>query len=186
MPRVLLLSCLLACGLTLVTSGVCPSRSQAGVTLEGDTCRKVFDNPRAEQINCRTGFKLDAVTRGRLESSTFGFVTDLSCAADLNAVRSEVIGRIHAGGDVALPQQEVHCRIFSGSDPVNVRFHLAPVVRIDQKTRRAVDARLGVRDVTGIPEPLATAVAQFLNGEPTLRKSLIAAANEILPNLPRR
>ncbi|EFL51632.1 conserved hypothetical protein [Solidesulfovibrio fructosivorans JJ]] len=156
----------------------------AGVTLEGDTCRQVFDNPRAEKINCRTGFRLDPATRGKLESSTFGFLTDLTCAANLTATRSEVVARVHAGGDVALPQQEIRCRLYSGSDPVNVRFHLAPVVRIDKKSRRAVDARLGVRDVTGIPEPLATAVAQFLNSEPTLRKSLIAAANQIIPNLP--
>ncbi|MFU2209831.1 hypothetical protein [Solidesulfovibrio sp. C21] len=160
--------------------------AMAGVTLEGDTCQKVFDNPRAEHINCRTGFRLDAATRGKLESSTFGFLTDLTCAADLTATRSSVIARVHAGGDVALPQQEVRCRLYSGSEPVNVRFHLAPMVRIDKKSRRAVDARLGVRDVTGIPEPLATAVAQFLNSEPTLRNSLIAAANQIIPNLPGR
>ncbi|MEA4858133.1 hypothetical protein [Solidesulfovibrio sp.] len=160
--------------------------ARAGVTLEGDTCRQVFDNPRAEHIACRTGFRLDEATRARLESSSFGLLSDLSCAADLTASRSDVLGRVHAGGDVALPQQEVRCRLSAGGDPVNVRFHLAPVVRVDRKTRRAVDARLGVRDLTGIPEPLATAVAEFLNNEPTLRKSLVAAANEILPNLPGR
>lgn len=159
---------------------------RAGVTLEGDTCRQVFDNPRAEQIACRTGFRLDAATRAKLESTSFGLISDLSCAAQLTANRTDVISRVHAGGDVALPQQEVRCKVYSGSDPVNVRFHLAPVVRIDKKSKRAVDARLGVRDLTGIPEPLATAVAEFLNAEPTLRKSLVAAANEILPNLPRK
>ena len=159
---------------------------RAGVTLEGDTCRQVFDNPRAEHIACSTGFRLDDATRARLESSSFGLVSDISCAADLTADRSEVISRVHAGGDVALPQQEVRCKLVSGGDPLPVRFHLAPVVRIDKKTKRAVDARLGIRDLTGIPEPLATAVAEFLNAEPTLRKSLIQAANEIIPNLPRR
>ncbi len=159
---------------------------RAGVTLDGDTCRQVFDNPRAEHIACRTGFRLDAATRARLESSSFGLVSDISCAADLTADRSEVISRVHAGGDVALPQQEVRCKLVSGGDPLPVRFHLAPVVRIDKKTKRAVDARLGIRDLTGIPEPLATAVAEFLNAEPTLRKSLVQAANEILPNLPPR
>lgn len=181
MPRPILCRVL---SLLLTLSAASPAL--AGVTLEGDTCRQVFDNPRAERINCRTGFRLDATTRDKLASYTFGFVTDLSCAAELSAVRSEVVGRVHAGGDVALPQQEVRCRLFSGGDPVNVQFHLAPVVRIDKKTSRAVDARLGVRDVTGIPEPLASAVAQFLNAEPGLRKSLLAAANEILPNLPKR
>lgn len=159
---------------------------RAGVTLEGDTCRQVFDNPRVEHIDCRTGFRLDQASRGRLESYSFGLVSDLRCAADLTANRSEVIGRVRAGGDVALPQQEVRCQLLSDGDPVTVRFHLAPVVRIDRKSRRAVDARLGIRDVTGIPEPLATAVAQFLNAEPTLRKNLIQAANEIIPNLPRK
>ncbi len=166
----------------LLTAG--PVR--AGVTLEGDTCRQVFDDPRAERIACRTGFRLDAATRARLESSSFGLVSDIACAADLSASRSEVVGRVHAGGDVALPQQEVRCRLVSGGDPLDVRFHLAPVVRIDKKTNRAVDARLGIRDLTGIPEPLATAVAEFLNTEPTLRKSLVQAANEIIPNLPRK
>ncbi|WP_428563574.1 MAG: hypothetical protein ACP59X_00565 [Solidesulfovibrio sp. DCME] len=158
----------------------------AGVTLDGDTCRQVFDNPRAEHIACRTGFRLDEATRAKLESSSFGLISDLACAADLTANRSDVLGRVRAGGDVALPQQEVRCRLTAGGDPVNVRFHLAPVVRIDKKSRRAVDARLGVRDLTGIPEPLATAVAEFLNSEPTLRKSLVGAANDILPNLPNR
>ncbi len=166
----------------LLTAG--PVR--AGVTLEGDTCRQVFDDPRAERIACRTGFRLDAPTRARLESSSFGLVSDIACAADLSASRSEVVGRMHAGGDVALPQQEVRCRLVSGGDPIDVRFHLAPVVRIDRKTNRAVDARLGIRDLTGIPEPLATAVAEFLNAEPTLRKSLVQAANEIIPNLPKK
>ena len=182
MPRLSVLCCLLAVLAILVAT----LPAAAGVTLEGDTCQQVFDNPKAEHIDCRTGFRLDPATPGKLESSTFGLVTDLSCAANLTAVRSQVIGRVHAGGDVALPQQEVRCRVYSGQDPINVRFHLAPVVRIDKKTKRAVDARLGVRDVTGIPEPLATAMAQFLNGEPTLRNSLIEAANEIIPNLPRR
>ncbi len=175
----MLFACLLAVALL-------PAVARAGVTLEGDTCRQVFDDPRAEQIACRTGFRLDQATRARLESNTFGLLSDLSCDADIAARRSEVIGKVHAGGDVALPQQEVRCRLLSGGDPVGVRFHLAPVVRIDKKTNKAVDARLGVRDLTGIPEPLATAVAEFLNGDPTLRKSLVAAANEIIPNLPRR
>lgn len=163
-----------------------PAQALAGVTLEGDTCRQVFDDPRAEHIACRTGFRLDQATRGRLESNTFGLLSDLSCAAQITAKRSEVIGQVHAGGDVALPQQEVQCRLLSGGDPVGVRFHLAPVVRIDKKTNRAVDARLGVRDVTGIPEPLATAVAEFLNSDATLRQNLVAAANVIIPNLPKR
>lgn len=179
LPACLLAACLVAAALP-------PAVAQAGVTLEGDTCRQVFDDPRAEQIACRTGFRLDQATRGRLESNTFGLLSDLSCAADINATRSEVIGKVHAGGDVALPQQEVRCRLVSGGDPVGVRFHLAPVVRIDKKTKKAVDARLGIRDLTGLPEPLATAVAEFLNGDPTLRKNLVQAANQIIPNLPGR
>lgn len=163
-----------------------PTRAGAGVTLEGDTCRQVFDNPRAEAISCHTGFRLDPATRGRLEANSFGLLSDLSCSALISANRSEVIGRVQAGGDVSLPQQQVECRLLSGGDPVKVRFHLAPVVRIDNKTGKAVDAHLGIRDLTGIPEPLATAVAEFLNSEPTLRKSLVGAANEIIPNLPRR
>jgi hypothetical protein len=170
----------------LLAAVLLPATARAGVTLEGDTCRQVFDDPRAEHIACSTGFRLDPATRGRLESNTFGLLSDLTCAADISAKRSEVIGKVRAGGDVALPQQEVRCRLVSGGDPVGVRFHLAPVVRIDRKTNKAVDARLGIRDLTGLPEPLATAVAEFLNGDPTLRKSLIQAANEIIPNLPRR
>lgn len=163
-----------------------PAPAPAGVTLEGDTCRQVFDDPKIDAISCRTGFRLDPATRGSLATNSFGLLSDLNCSAKISASRSEVIGKVRAGGDVALPSQEVECRVVSGGDPVNVRFHLAPVVRIDKASGRAVDARLGIRDLTGIPEPLATAVADFLNSEPTLRKSLVGAANEILPNLPRR
>jgi hypothetical protein len=169
----------------LLALALVPSPAAAGVTLEGDSCRQVFDNPKAEAISCRTGFRLDPASRNNLASKSFGLLTDLSCSAQISASRAEVIRKVHAGGDVVLPPQEVECRLLSGDDPVKVRFHLAPVVRID-KAGKAVDARLGVRDLTGIPEPLATAVAEFLNGEPTLRRSLIAAANEIIPNLPRR
>ena len=163
-----------------------PAPSRAGVVLDGDACRQVFDNPKAEQIACRTGFRLDPATRSRLESNSFGFVSDLACSAVITAKRSEVVARLHAKGDVALPPQEVRCNLVSGGDPVPVRFHLAPVVRIDKKTKRAVDARLGIRDLTGIPEPLATAVAEFLNGDAALRRNIVAAANEILPNLPQK
>jgi len=162
-----------------------PAAALAGVVLEGDTCRQVFDNPGAEQIACATGFRLDPATRERLASNTFGLLSDLACSARITARRSEVVGKVRAGGDVALPPQAVNCRLVSGGDPVDVRFSLAPVVRLDQ-AGKAVDARLGVRDVTGIPEPLATAVAEFLNSEPTLRKTLVSAANEIIPNLPKR
>jgi len=162
-----------------------PQASHAGVTLDGDTCQQVFDNPKAENISCHTGFQLDQITRSKLQTNSFGLISDLSCSAQIKARRSEVIGKVHTGGDVHLPQQEVQCRVLSGNDPVNVRFHLAPMVRLDP-AGKAVDARLGVRDVTGIPEPMATAVAEFLNGEPTLRQSLIEAANEIIPNLPKR
>ncbi|MFP5259377.1 MAG: hypothetical protein ACLGQH_10175 [Acidobacteriota bacterium] len=160
-------------------------RVRAGVTLEGDTCRQVFDNPRAEAIACQTGFRLDSATRERLESNSFGMVSDLTCSAVISAQRSEVIARVQAKGDVVLPPQEVRCRLIAGGDQVPVAFHLAPVVRIDP-AGRAVDARLGIRDLTGIPEPLATAVAEFLNNDATLRRNLVAAANEIIPNLPRR
>lgn len=161
-----------------------PASGEAGVTLVNDTCQKVFDNPKADTISCQTGFRLDQATQGKLAANSFGLLSDLSCSAQINAKRSEVISKVHAGGDVALPQQEVECRLVSGGDPIRVRFHLAPVVRIDQG--RAVDARLGIRDLTGIPEPLATAMAEFLNGEPTLRKNLVSAANEIIPNLPKK
>jgi hypothetical protein len=172
---------LFACALALA---LVPCPAPAGVALEGDTCRQVFDNPKAETISCQTGFRLDQATQGKLAANSFGLLSDLSCSALISAKRSEVIRKVHAGGDVALPQQEVECRLISGGDPIRVRFHLAPVVRIDNG--RAVDARLGIRDLTGIPEPLATAMAEFLNSEPTLRKNLTAAANEIIPNLPKK
>jgi len=78
----------------------------------------------------------------------------------------------------------VRCRITSQGQPLNIHFHLAPVVRIDKG--RAVDAELGVSQVTGIPDPAATMVAGVLNTEPTLRHSLIEAANDILPTLPKK
>jgi hypothetical protein len=162
-----------------------PWPSLAGVVLEGDACRQVFDNSKAEKIACRTGFRLDPASRAKLESNSFGFVSDLACSALIQANRSEVVARLHARGEVALPPQEVRCNLVSGGEPVPVRFHLAPVVRIDP-AGKAVDARLGIRDLTGIPEPLATAVAEFLNNDATLRRNLVSAANEILPNLPRR
>jgi hypothetical protein len=174
---------LILCCLALPLS--IPGPARAGVTLEGDACRQVFDNPRAETIACQTGFRLDAAARGRLESNSFGLVSDLTCSAVIRAKRSEVIAKVRARGDVALPPQEVRCNLMSGGDPVPVAFHLAPVVRLDP-AGKAVDARLGIRDLTGIPEPLATAVAEFLNNDAGLRKNLVAAANQIIPNLPRR
>ena len=174
----------LACVLLLCCLAM-PLPVRAGVTLVGDTCRQVFDNPRAEAIACQTGFRLDAAGRGRLESNSFGLVSDLACSAVISARRSDVIAKVRARGDVALPAQEVRCNLVSGGEPVPVAFHLAPVVRLDP-AGRAVDARLGIRDLTGIPEPLATAVAEFLNSDAGLRKNLVAAANQIIPNLPRR
>ncbi len=174
---------LAACAAVLLTLVALPAR--AGILLEGDTCRQVFDNPKAEHIACATGFRLDPTTRERLANTTFGLLSDLACSTRLTARRSEIIGKVRAGGDVALPPQSVACRLISGGDPVNVRFNLAPVLRLDH-SGKAVDARLGVRDVTGIPEPLATAVADFLNSDATLRKTIVGAANEIIPNLPRR
>ena len=69
------------------------------MVLEGDACRQVFDNPKAEQIACQTGFRLDPATRSRLESNSFGFVSDLACSAVITAKRSEVVARLHAKGD---------------------------------------------------------------------------------------
>ncbi|KHK03087.1 hypothetical protein [Desulfovibrio sp. TomC] len=174
----------LACFLVLCCLAV-PLPARAGVTLVGDTCRQIFDNPRAETIACQTGFRLDAAGRGRLASNSFGLVSDLACSAVISARRSEVIAKVRARGDVALPAQEVRCNLVSGGEPVPVAFHLAPVVRLNP-AGQAVDARLGIRDLTGIPEPLATAVAEFLNNDAGLRQNLVAAANEIIPNLPKR
>lgn len=170
--------------LSILCSLFVPAASRAaGVTLVGDTCRKVFDNPRAQAISCRTGFQLDEATKSQLAANSFGLLSDLSCSIHIKANRAEVISHVLAGGEVALPPQAVECRLVSGNDPVQIRFRLAPVVRIEKG--RAVDARLGIRDVSGIPEPLATAVAEMLNHEPTLRQNLITAANQIIPNLPR-
>ena len=67
---------------------------------------------------------------------------------------------------------------------VHVSFNVAPHVRIAKG--RAVDAELGVCAVKGIPEPAATLVAEVLNNDPTLRKTVMQAANDILATLPRR
>ena len=175
---ILLLGCLAA-------SVPAAGSAWAGVTLEGDACRQVFDNPKVETIACQTGFRLDAATRGQLANTSFGMVSDLTCSTVVSARRSEVIAKVAARGDVTLPPQEVRCRLISGGEPIPVTFHLAPVVRLDP-AGKAVDARLGIRDLTGIPEPLATAVAEFLNNDTTLRRNLVAAANIIIPNLPKR
>ena len=159
--------------------------ARAGVALEGDACRQVFDNPKAEVIACRTGFRLDAAGRSQLANNSFGLVSDLACSSVISARRSEVIAKLRAKGDVALPPQEVRCNLVSGGESMPVAFHLAPVVRINS-AGRAVDARLGIRDLTGIPEPLATILAEFLNNDAGLRKNLVAAANEVIPNLPKR
>jgi hypothetical protein len=156
--------------------------ASAQVVLEGDTCGQAFDNPRQEAIDCQTGFRLDPAQRGRLEQASYGLLSDLACQAHITGSRSDILSRARAGGDVRLPPQTVRCRLLAQGQPFTIHFNIAPVVRITKG--RAVDAELGVSQVTGIPEPAATMVAGVLNGEPTLRKSLVAAANDILPTLP--
>ena len=167
----------------VLSLGIVLPAQAAGVDLVGDTCRQVFDNPNAQAISCRTGFRLDEDARSKIAANSFGMVSDLACSVHIKANRAEIIRHVLAGGEVALPPQAVECRLLSGNEPIHIRFRLAPVVRIDKG--KAVDARLGIRDVAGIPEPLASAVAELLNHEPTLRQNLIAAANQIIPNLPR-
>lgn len=171
------------CGLVV---GLClvAAVASAQVTLEGDTCGRLFDNPRQEAIDCQTGFRLDPVQRQRLEQASYGMLSDLACSAHITASRADILRKAHAGGEVRLPPQTVRCRLMAQGQPFTIHFHLAPMVRIDKG--RAVDAELGVSQVTGIPEPAATMVAGVLNNEPNLRRSLVQAANDILPTLPRK
>lgn len=171
------------CGLVL---GFClvAGAASAQVTLEGDTCGQAFDNPHQEAIDCRTGFRLDPAQRERLAQASYGMLSDLTCSAHILASRADILRRAHAGGEVRLPPQAVRCRLTAQGQPYTIHFNLAPMVRIDKG--RAVDAELGVSQVTGIPEPAATMVAGVLNNEPTLRRTLVQAANDILPTLPRK
>lgn len=171
------------CGLVVVLCLVAGVAS-AQVMLEGDTCGRVLDNPRRDAIDCRTGFRLDPAQRDQLAKASYGLLSDLTCSAHITGSRSDILRRTRAGGDVRLPPQTVHCRLMAQGQPFTIRFNLSPVVRIDKG--RAVDAELGVSQVSGIPEPAATLVAGVLNSEPNLRRSLVEAANDILPALPRK
>jgi hypothetical protein len=158
--------------------------ASAQVILEGDTCGRAFDNPRLEAIDCQTGFRLDPAQRDRLAKASYGLLSDLACSAHITGRRSEILRTARAGGEVRLPPQAVRCRLLAQGQPFTIHFNLTPIVRIDKG--RAVDAELGVSQLTGIPEPAATMVAGVLNSEPNLRQSLVQAANDILPNLPRK
>lgn len=160
------------------------SVASAQVVLDGDTCSQVFNNPHQEAIDCQTGFHLDPVQRGKLAQASYGMFSDLTCSARILGSRSDILRRARAGGDVRLPPQTMRCRLTAQGQPFTIHFHLAPMVRVDKG--RAVDASLGVSQVTGIPEPAATLVAEVLNSEPNLRRTLVQAANDILPNLPQK
>jgi hypothetical protein len=160
------------------------SVASAQVILERDTCSQVFGNSRQENIDCQAGFRLDPAQRNKLEQASYGMLSDLACSAHITGSRSDILRRAKAGGNVHLPPQTVHCRLLAQGQPFTIHFHMAPMVRVDKG--RAVDAALGITKVTGIPEPAATLVAEVLNNEPNLRRSLVAAANDILPNLPQK
>lgn len=166
--------------LTLGFTRIAPAQ----VILEGDTCGQAFVNPRMESVACQTGFRLDPAQRAKLERASYGLVSDMSCSANINYRRSDILRQARSGGDVRLPPQAVRCRLLAQGQPFHVSFNMAPLVRIDKG--RAVDAELGIREMKGIPEPAATLVAGILNNDPTLRKTLIQAANDILPALPKR
>jgi len=156
----------------------------AQVSLEGDTCGQAFADSRRETVTCQTGFRLAPAQRANLEKASYGMLSDLTCSADIHYRRSEILGQARAGGEVRLPPQTVRCRLLAQGQPFHVSFNVAPHVRIAKG--RAVDAELGVCAVKGIPEPAATLVAEVLNNDPTLRKTVMQAANDILATLPRR
>lgn len=162
------------------------SSGQAGaqVRLEGDTCSQAFSNPRLEAVACHTGFRLGPSERASLEKASYGFVSDLSCAADIHYQRSEILRQARAGGAMQLPPQRVLCRLMAQGQPYHIHFNVAPLIRIAKG--RAVDASLGVCGVQGVPEPAATLVAEALNANAALRKTVIEAANDLLASLPAR
>lgn len=154
------------------------------VRLEGDTCRQAFADPRRENVTCRTGFRLGRAQRAALEKATYGLVSDLACVADIRYRRSRLLGQARAGGELRLPPQTVHCRLLAQGQPFHIHFHMLPHVRIAKG--RAVDADLGIRQVTGVPEPAASLMAEALNSDAGLRKTVIQAANDLLARLPGR
>lgn len=156
----------------------------AQVRLEGDTCSQAFADSRQEAVTCHTGFRLAPSQRTNLEKASYGLLSDLACSADIHYQRSQVLRQARAGGELQLPPQTVHCRLLAQGQPFHVRFEVAPHVRIAKG--RAVDADLGVRRVTGIPEPAASLVAEVLNNDQDLRRNVVQAANGLLANLPRR
>jgi hypothetical protein len=158
--------------------------ASAQVRLEGDTCSQAFANPRLESVSCQAGFRLGPEQRASLEKASYGMVSDLACGADIRFLRSEILRQARAGGEVLLPPQAVSCRLMAQGQPFRISFNVAPLVRIAKG--RAVDAALGVREVRGIPEPAATLVAEVLNNDQTLRKTVVQAANDILASLPAR
>lgn len=174
------LSCLVLVPLLTLMARAAPAQ----IALEEETCSHALVHARRDTIDCRTAFRLDPRHRDTLQRLTYGLLSDLRCRAHIIASRSELLAQVRPSGPLRLPPQSVNCRLQSLAQPFNVTFRVAPVVHLRQG--KAVNAELGVREVRGLPEPAATAVAGILNNDPGLRKTLVQATNDLLATLPRR
>ena len=136
--------------------------------------------PATLVVHPKTADQIDAAVHGRktLENGV------RRVHAHIIASRSDLLSQVRPSGPLQLPPQSVKCRLQSLAQPFDVTFRVAPVVHLDQG--KAVGAELGVREVRGLPEPAATAVAGILNNDRALRKTLVQATNDLLATLPRR
>jgi len=166
--------------LLLVMARVAPAQ----IALEEETCSQALVHSRRDTIDCQTAFRLDPRHREDLQRATYGLLSDLRCHAHIIASRSDLLSQVRPSGPLQLPPQSVKCRLQSLAQPFDVTFRVAPVVHLDQG--KAVGAELGVREVRGLPEPAATAVAGILNNDRALRKTLVQATNDLLATLPHR
>lgn len=139
------------------------------------TCLAKFQDPEVPVIECDIPITLTPAGKQRIKNMTFGVFVDAYCDISINVKRAEIPLWIQED-HIRIPQQTIECDLVTTDETIRIDFTVSPQVMIEN--RRAVNASLNMDDVSGIPSYLGERLANEVNNNEQINRTMINFVND--------
>jgi len=135
-------------------------------------------------FHCRIAQRIVETPEGEaLSKKTFGIVQAVTVGVEL-VLDTRQIDRILQEGGVQVPEQVLDITVETSGSPILQSIGVAPrltITQVGDGSYDVTDAAIQARDAGGsLPSWVRKALFNYINGNPSLRQSLIDAGNQAL------
>jgi hypothetical protein len=139
-------------------------------------CFAEFEQGTAPMLQCVMPLRMSEQERAELKSGSRGYVENVSCDMTIKIARNEIEQAIAAADYVfESPAQPVVCTVTTPKSSFEVTATFAPKVTF--KSDKAVAAKPGLGNVTGVSRIISWPIVQFVNRWPSIQSSMLQIIN---------